>query len=264
MTSQHLIRLATVAGACLATAGFAGLSVAAAGRPESRSAATAGQPAGHLRGTTQHSTQARRGVICIRYDADDTPQCLGHGPRGLRGPRGRTGRRGARGAVGLTGVVGPAGTIGPTGLTGATGIQGFQGIMGQTGAFAPGGRDPGGNLEEVLGSKIGPITFTNSVPGTGTELTPSVARCPIAGVDTEAYDGGAMITTSNPGVDVVGLESSFPGLYAGASEVDPLPLGATPGSVSTEAANAYEAQAVISSVRSNDQVTVQSYVVCGP
>jgi hypothetical protein len=114
----------------------------------------------------------------------------------------------------------------------------------------------------VLGSKIGPIPFPSG-PATGTELTPSVARCPVSGPDRVAYDGGASVLTSNPG-DVVGLESSFPGLYAGPTEVDPLPLGSAPGAVSSQAANAYEVQAVITHMNSGDNVTVQSYVVCGP
>jgi hypothetical protein len=121
----------------------------------------------------------------------------------------------------------------------------------------------------VLGSKIGPITVQNG-PATGTELTPSVARCPTSGPDQEAYDGGVNIITTNPSApgapthDVVGIESSFPGLYAGPTEVDPLPLNAPPGTASTMAGNAYEAQAVLTNVHSLDQVTVQAYVDCGP
>jgi hypothetical protein len=120
----------------------------------------------------------------------------------------------------------------------------------------------------VLGAKIGPITIQNG-PATGTELTPSVARCPTSGPDQEAYDGGVTVITKNPSApgptgDVVGLESSFPGLYAGPTEVDPLPLGAAPGAVSSMSGNAYEAQAVVTNMHSLDQVTVQAYVVCGP
>lgn len=265
MGSKRLIRIAALVAACVAGTAFAGISWAA-------SASSPAPKAKH-----------RPGVECIRYDTDDTPKCIGSGPRGKPGQTGRTGkagRNGARGHGGLTGPVGavgapgPIGAQGPTGAQGAQGaqgargIQGIQGIKGPPGAFDPDGSDSGGHTVVVLGSKIGPIPFPNG-PATGTELTPSVARCPISGADREAYDGGAIITTKDQNQnlttdDVVGLESSFPGVYAGQSEVDPLPLGAHPGAVSAQAANAYEAQAVISDVKSNHNVTVQAYVVCGP
>lgn len=252
MGSQRLIRVAACVGACLCGTAFAGLPWADA---------------------TSHPVIVKKSTphrLCVRYDIDDRPGCLGLGRRGQTGPRGLRGRIGARGATGATGAVGPVGAVGavgPTGPQGAQGIQGIQGIQGPPGAFvSPGGSDAGGNTVIRLGSRIGPIPS----PATGTELTPSVARCPISGPDQEAYDGGAVITTANPASpgtptnDVVGLESSFPGLYAGATEVDPLPLGAHPGDVSVEPANAYEAQAVVTSVANGDNVTVQAYVVCGP
>jgi hypothetical protein len=114
----------------------------------------------------------------------------------------------------------------------------------------------------VLGTKPPPVFILNG-PSTGTELPPSVARCPISGPDQEAYDGGAIITTSSNN-DVVGLEDSYPGLYVDQATVDPLPLGSKPGAVSTLPANAYEARAVIGEMQSNDSVSVQAYVVCGP
>jgi hypothetical protein len=144
-------------------------------------------------------------------------------------------------------------------VQGVQGVQGVNGVQGPPGAFVA---NPSGHTIIVLGSKIGPIAFPSG-PGTGTELTPSVARCPTAGPDQEAYDGGSIINTTSAN-DVVGLESSFPGLYAGQTEVDPLPLGATPGAVSLQPANAYEVQAVVTQMQSGDNVTVQSYVVCGP
>lgn len=268
MQAKRLIRIATPLGACLAVAVFAALSLAqAASAPESHG--------------VSHS--ARR--LCLRYDSDDTPQCLTRvGPRGKPGRRGPTGRRGPRGAVGPVGATGPVGAVGLPGATGAqgiTGIQGVQGIQGGPGVFAPGGYDPGcwpappasppsspcGQVVTVIGTQI-TASFPNG-PATGTELPPSVARCPNAGVDREAFDGGAIITTKNaqnqPSTgDVVGLESSFPGLYVSQTEVDPLPIGAQAGALSIQAANAYEAQAVISEMQSGDNVTVQAYAICGP
>lgn len=251
MSSNRLIRIAALVGACLCATAFAGLPWADA---SSHAPAAAKQPR----------------KVCLQYDADDQPpQCLGRGPRGRRGPQGLRGPTGPRGATGTLGLTGPVGAVGAQGPTGLQGIQGVQGIQGPPGAFAAGGSNPGGHTVVVLGTKIGPSPFPSG-PATGTELTPSVARCPVSGPDREAYDGGATITTSNPSNpgqptgDVVGLESSFPGLYAGLSQVDPLPLGSHPGAVSTEAANAYEVQAVITHMNSGDNVTVQSYVVCGP
>jgi hypothetical protein len=253
MKSRHILRLAALAGAGLTAAAFAGLSLADA-RPQASAATAANRP------------------LCVRFDTDDPQlQCIKPAPRGRRGLRGAVGRRGPTGPVGpvgLTGpvgVVGPLGPIGPQGFQGKRGILGLKGIQGPPGAFVnPGGTDPGGSTVIVVGTKIGPIVFQNNAPGTGTELIPSVARCPTAGPDQEAFDGGAIITTSST-KDVVGLESSFPGLYAGQTEVDPLPLGgATPGAVSAQPANAYEAQAVVTEVQAGDNVIVQAYVVCGP
>jgi hypothetical protein len=250
MSSKRLIAVAVVIAGCVAAAAFTGLPWAAAS-PRAR---VAGLPA------------ARNGKVCgIKYDSDDSAGCLPNGPRGKRGQRGR---RGPVGVVGVVGPVGSTGPVGPVGLKGALGAQGIQGVKGAPGAFvtasgsSPGGSDPGGNTVVVIGSKIGPITI-QSGPATGEELTPSVARCPTSGPDQEAYDGGATITTSGSG-DVIGLENAYPGLYSSAEEVDPLPLGATPGAKSSESANAYEAQAVITEIQSGQNLTVQAYVVCGP
>ena len=217
----------------------------------------------------RHAVKSQAGMarVCVRYDSDDTPACVPNQP-GPQGPLGPRGRRGPLGAVGAVGVTGPVGVQGVQGVQGVVGVTGRKGPAGPVGAFQAGGVDPGGNTVLVLGSKIGPIPFPSG-PGTGTELTPSVARCPTSGPDQEAYDGGATVITANPNTpgptgDVVGLENSFPGVYAGATEVDPLPNGAPPGGVSNQSANAYEAQAVVTNVHSNDNVTVQAYVVCGP
>jgi len=252
MRSNRLIRIATLAAASLIVAAVAGLSWAQA----------------------RSTSKAPAGRQCLRYDTDDTPQCLTRfGPRGGAGERGDTGRQGPRGAVGLLGLIGPLGPLGAQGPTGAQGIQGIQGIQGVQGGpgvfLSPGGFDPNGQIETVIGTQI-QAAFPSG-PATGTELPPSVARCPNSGIDRQAFDGGAIITTSdpnNPGQptndDVVGLESSFPGLYVSQTEVDPLPIGAKAGARSIQAANAYEALAVVSSMHSGDNVTVQAYVLCGP
>jgi hypothetical protein len=259
MSSTRLFRIAASLGASLAVAALAGLSWADAGSRPGAAAASA------------------HGRLCVRYDTDDTPQCLtAFGPRGHRGLRGATGRRGPQGVVGPVGATGPVGAVGARGATGAQGLQGIQGIQGiqgmqgptgSPGVFAANGYDPGGSTVAVLGTQI-TASFPNG-PDTGTELPPSVARCPNSGVDREAYDGGAIIKTKNqlgqPSTgDVVGLESSFPGLYVSQTEVDPLPIGAQAGALSIQAANAYEAQAVVSEMQSGDNVTVQAYVICGP
>gem|GEM_PF-3370929 len=256
--ARQLVRIGMAAAVCVAASAFAGLPWADASSQGSKHVGA--------------HPPAPRGWLCVRDDGDDTPGCLPPGPRGPRGLRGRRGPAGPRGAVGAVGPVGPVGAVGPQGATGARGIQGIQGIQGPPGAFASGGSDPGGHTVIVLGTKIGPIPFPNG-PATGTELTPSVARCPTSGIDQEAYGGGATVITANPNNtstpppptnDVVGLESSYPGLYAGPTEVDPLPLGGKPGAVSQEAANAYEVQAVITDMHSGDNLTVQAYVICGP
>ncbi len=180
------------------------------------------------------------------------------GPKGRRGPQGNTGPQGDMGATGPLGATGPQGPKGDTGATGAMGPQGPKGDPGATGATGPQGAP--GPTTVVAGSKIGPFTSTN---GTyfGTELTPSVAKCPAA---TEAYGGGAMITKAGPNTtgDVVSIEDSFPGNYISSTEVDPSVT--TPGQSSTQPADAYEAILIISKLSNGDNVTLQAYAVCGP
>jgi hypothetical protein len=266
-SKRHLIRVAGIVGACSVAAALTGLPWADASSHAGRGAVTGAAAA----------RCSAKGDRKIQFDGDDTPACVKLRV-GKRGRRGRTGARGHIGHIGKTGVaggqgpVGPTGLIGPTGPTGATGAVGAVGATGATGpsgAFVqasgstPAGSDPGGHTVVVLGTTVGPLTFPQG-PGTGTELTPSVARCPTSGPDQRAFDGGATITPSDTANDVVGIESAFPGLYVNQTEVDPLPLGSSPGGVSLEPANAYEVQAVIGTVTSRSTVTVQSYVVCGP
>jgi hypothetical protein len=242
--------------------------------------ASGGAPPGSAGATAGRGS----GKVCLRYDADDQAICVPRGPRGARGLVGRTGRlgqvgpvgivgiqgpQGAQGAQGIQGVRGDTGDIGATGATGPTGLFGAAqtaseptGQTGPTGSTGPGGAYPLGHTVVRLGTKVGPSSFLQG-PATGTELQPSVARCDTSGANKEAFDGGAIITTSSPN-SVVTLESSFPGLYVSQFQVDPLPLGATPGGESSTPANAYEAQAVVTRMQSTDNVTVQSYVVCGP
>jgi hypothetical protein len=211
---------------------------------------------------------------CLRFDWDDPIVCglLHRGDRGARGAKGSVGDQGAPGVVGFTGapgtrgvpgvhgLVGDQGPVGDTGQAGLRGIQGIQGVQGPNGTFVGGGASA--HTVTVLGSKIGPI-FSASGPMTGIELTPSVAKCPVAGVNTEAYDGGVTISTTGS-TDIVTLENSYPGIYVNQTEVDPLPSGSVPGAVSSQPANAYEVQAVVTQLATNDQATIQSYVICGP
>jgi hypothetical protein len=261
-SKRYLIRVAGIVGACLAAAAFAGLPWADASSHPGRAA------------KARCSGKDHRSV---EFDGDDTPACVKlrvgkQGRRGRTGHRGHIGRTGRTGPVGIGGPVGPTGLTGPTGPTGAIGAIGAIGAVwatGPSGAFVqasgstPAGSDPGGHTVVVLGTTVGPLPFPQG-PGTGTELTPSVARCPTSGPDQEAFDGGVTITPSDTTNDVVGIESAFPGLYVNQTEVDPLPLGSSPGGVSLEPANAYEAVAVIGNVTSRSTVTIQTYVVCGP
>lgn len=257
MSARHLIRIGGLIAASLATVAFAGLPWAdASSKPRFVSGRV-------------------HGKYCTQYDADDAVACLPYGPRGKTGRQGARGARGPIGLVGVVGVIGPVGALGPQGLQGPQGPVGPTGPTGPSGAFVqaspgiPAGSDSGGNTIVVVGKMIGPIFPNGQV--TGTEINPpAVARCPTSGPDQSAYDGGALVSTSNPANpgqltgDVVGLESSYPGLFVSQSQVDPLPLGSAPGGVSNVSANAYEAQAVITEMNPGDSVSVQAYVVCGP
>jgi hypothetical protein len=110
----------------------------------------------------------------------------------------------------------------------------------------------------LLGNKIGPIVASGtSLAGSETY---SVARCS-AGSDPEVYGGGGLIVKggTNSGGDIVMLEASYPGTYAGpGAEVNPITSG------SPTASNAYEAKAVVDTLNQNDDYTLQAYVICGP
>jgi hypothetical protein len=198
------------------------------------------------------------------------------GPRGATGPAGRAGAIGAIGPVGATGATGAAGPTGATGATGATGPVGATGLQGSQGPIGPqgvqgftGGQGPQGAAGcsvasngtctvVIWGNKIGPVV-ANGPSLTGSE-TYSVAKCN-AGADPEVYGGGGLIVKNgqNSGGDVVILEASYPGVYAGpGAEVTPIASGpATP-------AGAYEAKAVVSNLNGGDNYTLQAYAVCGP
>ena len=92
-----------------------------------------------------------------------------------------------------------------------------------------------------------------------------MAQCTVP-ADPEAYGGGVQVLKSGTesGGDVVTLDQHFLGNYVSPTQVDALPAGTVPGTVSTVAANAYEGQAVVTELAGGDTVTLQSYVVCGP
>jgi hypothetical protein len=198
---------------------------------------------------------------CVKFDVDDQQVC------GIQ-------RRGPSGPQGLRGLVGPIGHTGPQGLTGPQGIQGPVGPVGPIGPVGPQGpqgiQGAPGHTVVVAGTKITEQAPVGGDPQ-GKELTPTVAQC-TAPADPEAYGGGVQILKSGTesGGDVVTVDQHFLGTYVSPTEVDALPAGSTPGSVSTQAANAYEAQAVVTELAggttpsNGDSVTVQSYVVCGP
>jgi hypothetical protein len=236
MTPKRVLSACVIAAACVAATALSGLPLAWAHSAHNASLAAAldkGKPL----------------VKCVRFDNDDPKVCNVL----LRGPKGDPGPQGPRGKNGKNGKTGPAGPQGSQGIQGLVGPQGAQGLQG-----AP------GPTEVVAGSKIGPIT-ANPGPMTGVELPASVAKCPID--HPEAYGGGGIITKNGQTEtgDVVTLENSFPGIYVSSTEVDPAPaLGSPAGTVSQQPANAYQVQAIVTNLNTNDNVTVQAYAVCGP
>jgi hypothetical protein len=238
MKTKHLIRAVVVGGACLAATAVSGLPFADASSPT-------------------HAIEVGKSRLqCVHFDVDDQPVCgiLRRGPRGARGLKGNTGSVGPIGLPGATGPQGPQGATGPVGATGPQGIQGPQGAQGVQGAP--------GHTVVVAGTQV---TQPGPAPE-GTQIPATVARCTVP-ADPEAYGGGVQIQkngTESSG-DVVTLAQHFLGTYnSGTGFVDALPAGTTPGTVSTQAANAYEGQAVVTQLAPSDSVTVQSYVVCGP
>ena len=244
MKLKYLAYVAAVAGACLPVVALVGLPWAQA-RPTARVADTgAGE---------------KRLLQCVTFDSGD-PQVCGVRVRGARGARGRRGPTGPVGPVGPIGPAGPQGIQGPVGPVGPQGIQGIQGMQG-----AP------GHTVVVAGTVVTESPSTVPDPQ-GMLLNPTIAQCPTTGqfhYDQEAYGGGVQIQKSGAesGGDVVTVAQHFLGTYdnSGPSPVvDPLPAGTTPGTVSTQAADSYEAQAVVTELAAGDSVTVQSFVVCGP
>jgi Collagen triple helix repeat (20 copies) len=238
MKFKYLIHAAVIAGACSLAVVLIGLPGASAS-PTARVADVGG-------------TGGEKQLLqCATFDFGDPAVCgiRLRGPRGPRGPRGATGKVGPVGPIGAAGAPGPQGPIGPVGPQGPQGPQGIQGIQG-----AP------GHTVVVAGTKVTVTGFEQD-----TAVAPTVAQCPTSG-DPEAYGGGVQIQTptgAESNGDVVTLEQHFLGSYDSSTGlVDP--LGTTAGTASTQAANAYEGQAVVTYLASGDSVTVQSYVVCGP
>jgi hypothetical protein len=249
MTVKRMSQVAIVVAACTVTVALTGLPWADAS-PRVHTA--------DVQGTSGEIQVAH----CFKFDTGDPQVCteLLKGPRGSRGRTGKTGPKGHTGHIGRTGPTGAAGPIGPTGPIGATGAVGATGATG-----AQGIQGAPGNTVVVAGTLI-----TETAPpagdSQGKELTPSVAQCTDP-ADPEAYGGGMQLQKSGTESlgDVVTEQDHFLGTYdAGTGLVDPIPVGSTPGTVSSVAANAYQAQAVVSQLTGGDTVTVQAYVVCGP
>jgi hypothetical protein len=117
----------------------------------------------------------------------------------------------------------------------------------------------------VAGTKVTEMAPPAGDP-IGKELAPTVAQCTDP-ADPEAYGGGVQIQKSGTeeGGDVVTVDQHFLGRFdSGTGLVDALPAGTAPGTVSTQPANAYEAEAVVTELAGGDTATVQSFVVCGP
>lgn len=238
MKFKYLFQAAVVAGACSLAVVLVGLPGASAS-PRARMADTGG------------TSGEKQLVQCVTFDDGEGPVCgiRVRGARGPRGPRGATGKIGPVGPIGLTGAQGPQGPTGPVGPQGPQGPQGIQGIQG-----AP------GHTVVVAGTKVTVNGFEQDA-----SVPPTVAQCTDPN-DPEAYGGGVQIQTptgAESNGDVVTLEQHYLGSYdSGSGLVDP--LGTTSGTASTQAADAYEGQAVVTYLASGDSVTVQSFVVCGP
>lgn len=236
MKAKQLIRAAVIGGTCLAAGALTGLPWADASSP--RAAADVG---------TTH-------LQCLHFDVDDQQVCgiLRTGPRGPQGSKGKVGRTGPIGPQGATGAQGPQGPTGALGATGPQGPQGPQGIQG-----AP------GHTVVVAGTQVTETAPAGGDP-LGKELGPSVAVCTAQGAP-EAYGGGVQIqkSGSESGGDVVTVDQHVLGTYSNGT-FSVLPAGTTAGTVSSQAANAYSGQAVVTELAGGDTVTLQSYVVCGP
>jgi hypothetical protein len=243
MKFKHLSRVTVLGAICLVGMAAGGLSWAVAAGPLASSAAT--------------------GKTCVQTDVEGQGVCaiMRRGPKGVTGPRGVRGKHGPIGVTGATGLegpqgqTGPQGGTGPTGPKGDTGPQGLQGVQG-----AP------GHTVVVAGTLVQETAPAGGDPQ-GKQLTPTVANClGVSSSTPEAYGGGVVIQKSGSQStgDVVAIQQHFLGAFVSPTQVNPLPAGSTPGTVSTTAANAYEGQAVVTQLNAGDSVTAQAYVVCGP
>lgn len=238
MKVKYLIRLTAVCGACLATVALTGL-------PWADASPRAGiADAGGTKGERMVSK-------CVSFDSNEGPLCgvILKGPRGPRGFTGKAGPAGVSGLQGAAGPQGPQGIQGPVGPVGPVGPQGPQGTQG-----AP------GHTVVVAGTIVNEQAPPAGDPQ-GKQLTPTVAVCPATGTP-EAYGGGVNITKSGGG-DVVLLQSHTLGTWSN-NAFSVIPAGTSPGTVSTVAANAYQATAVVNQLAGGDTATMQSYVICGP
>jgi hypothetical protein len=202
-------------------------------------------PAAHVADVSGTPGEAPAKLHCVVFELGDTPACgiLIKGATGARGARGKTGpigRTGPQGAVGPQGIQGP---VGPQGVQGPQGIQGIQGAPGHT---------------IVLTGTAASDSPSNAPAPQGTLLT-AVARCTNSN-DPEAYGGGETIqkTGQFSSGDVVTIQSHYLGTYASPTQVNP------PSGNSNQAADSFEAQAVVTQLAAGDTATLTPYVVCGP
>lgn len=239
MKAKYLWRSAALGVACLGAVALSGLPFADAS-------------------TSAHIAEAGSGekqvLHCAKFEKGDPQVCAIYvkGVRGPKGPRGMTGAVGPvgpQGVQGPRGVQGPQGPVGPIGPRGPQGIQGIQGIQGA----------PGHTVVKTGTPVVESPSATGSGDGTGFQLPPAIASCTNS-ADPEAYGGGASISRTGQYYlgDVVTLASHFLGTLNGNTVTPP-----TSGS-NLSAANAYEADAVVTFLHAGDTATVTPYVVCGP
>jgi len=247
MKTKYLIRAVALGAACLAITALTGLPWADASAPRS----TDGE--GFARAA---DTETNNPLLnCVQFDLGDQKVC----GIALRGPRGRTGPKGKTGPIGL---VGPQGPVGPQGVQGP---QGPQGVVGPVGPVGPQGIQGAPGHTVVVAGNL--VTLPGYQPE-GTQLAPSTAVCTVP-ADPEAYGGGIQInpTGTESTSDVVTIQQQTLGTWdSGKSTFTPLPgpLGTPASTQSQTAANAFQANAVVTVLNPNDTVTAQSYVICGP
>jgi hypothetical protein len=249
MKFKHLSRVTVLGVVCLIGMAAGGLSWAMAAGPQASVA-----------------DASNTNIKCIKFDTDDQSLCgiMRRGPKGIRGPNGIRGKLGAKGNTGATGNTGAQGLTGPKGDTGGTGVKGDTGAQGNQGIQGVQGAP--GHTVVVAGTQVSKTGGAGGEPQ-GELLPATVAQCPAPSSGTpEAYGGGVTIQKSGAQStgDVVTIQQHFLGTFVSSTSVSPLPAGSTPGTVSTQAANAYEGQAVVTQLNAGDSVVAQAYVVCGP